>query len=377
MDGAGGVKAAGAVSLYGRILEAMTDVRVLSFHAGYRCANAGACCTSNWPIPVEADRHELLRAAIASGALRTVADDPAPFIEHAAAETAETPALLATSHGRCVFHDPAGRCAIHSALGHDALPLACRQFPRVSVIDPRGVSVTLSHYCPTAAALLADTNDGPAHRSAKREGGNDRERQFILLNSPGFPPHGEYVGLDARTALPPLMRPGMLLDWESWWKIEQLGVETLLTGGDSPEEALGLIRGAVHALLLWRPEDGHLIDAAHRVFREAGAERIPGPRALIASTLEAIPDEWRTVARWDIASGNSGVPDDLELRRFLAAHAFADWTIHLGGGLMAWVRSIETALAFIEAGAGVRQTDLILRHLIDPRVFAGFMSQRQ
>ena len=346
------------------------DVRVLSFHAAYRCANAGACCTSNWPIPIETDRHERLRAAMATGAVRAIARDVPAFVEPADDADEDSAALVATSHGRCVFHDPTGRCAIHSALGHDALPLACRQFPRVSVIDPRGVSVTLSHYCPTAAALLNDENDALAHRSAKRVGG-------ILVNPPRFPAHGEYIGLDARTALPPLLRPGMLLDWDSWWEIERLGVDTLLTGGGSPEEAVGIIRGAAHVLLSWRPEDGPLIDAAHRAFREADAERIPGPRTLIARTLDAVPDEWRTAARWDVASAGHTWIDDVELRRFLAAHAFANWTIHLDGGLMTWVRSIETALAFVEAGAEVRQTDLILRHLVDPKVFAGLVSQRQ
>jgi len=43
---------------------------------------------------------------------------------------------------------------------------------------------------------------------------------------------------------------------------------------------------------------------------------------------------------------------------------------------MAWVRSIETALAFVYAGASVRQTDLILRHLIDSKVFAQVLSKR-
>jgi hypothetical protein len=253
------------------------------------------------------------------------------------------------------------------------------------VIDPRGVSVTLSHYCPTAASLLADGNGDAialAHRSAQREdgqreGGNDAASHSIVVNSARFPAHGEYIGLDARTALPPLLRPGMLLDWNSWWEIERLGVETLLTGGGSPEEAVGIIRGAAHKLLAWRPEDGQLIDAAHRAFHEADAERIPGPRTLIARTLEAIPDEWRTAVRWDVASAGHTWIDDVELRRFLAAHAFANWTIHLDGGLMTWVRSVETALAFAAAGAGVRQTDLILRHLIDPKVFAGLVSQRQ
>jgi hypothetical protein len=52
-------------------------------------------------------------------------------------------------------------------------------------------------------------------------------------------------------------------------------------------------------------------------------------------------------------------------RRFLAAHAFANWAIHLGSGLESWLVSIETANAFLQAGAGVRHADLVLRHLTD------------
>ena len=44
-------------------------------------------------------------------------------------------------------------------------------------------------------------------------------------------------------------------------------------------------------------------------------------------------------------------------------HAFASWAIHREGGLGDWLRSIETAASLIEAGAGVRQADLLLRHL--------------
>ena len=341
----------------------MPDVRVLAFQAGYRCRNAGACCTSNWPIPIEVDRYERARGALASGALRTIAVDVEPFLEPAPDGDEDSAVLLATVHGRCVFHDPAGRCAIHAVLGHDALPLACRQFPRVTVIDPRGVSVTLSHYCPTVASLGND--------------GNDRERQFIVTNPAAFPPSGEYVGLDARTALPPLLRHGMLMDWDSWWQIERLGVETLLTRGGSPEEALGLIRGAVQLLLSWGPGHGPLDTAAERAFREADPERSPKLSTLVAVALDSIPDGARTAARWDLASANRALPGDLELRRFLAAHAFASWTIHLGGGLMAWVRSIETALAFVHSGADVRQTDLVLRHLIDPPALAARLSEPQ
>src|SRR5262245_11543308 len=188
-------------------LAVLSPVRVLSFHAPYRCQHAGACCTSNWPIPIEADRLIAARAALATGRLRPTLIDP-PAFDSPAHAPAEAPVLLGRDGHRCVFYDSgsvdgAGRCRIHGALGHDALPLACRQFPRVSVHDPRGVSVTLSHYCPTAAALL-DSQDALA----------------VLTNASAFPPTGEYIGLDATAGLPPLLRPDMLMDWESWWEWE-------------------------------------------------------------------------------------------------------------------------------------------------------------
>jgi Fe-S-cluster containining protein len=134
-------------------------VRVLSLHAPYRCRHAGACCTSNWPIPIEADRLSSIRAALATGRLQPAVGDRESAVRVAPDAPAETPAILGRADHDCVFYDrspaaAAGRCRIQSVLGHEGLPLACRQFPRVSVHDPRGVSVTLSHYCPTAAGLL-------------------------------------------------------------------------------------------------------------------------------------------------------------------------------------------------------------------------------
>ena len=46
------------------------------------------------------------------------------------------------------------RCAVHRQLGRETLPSACRDFPRVVTLTPLGVSITLSHYCPTAAGML-------------------------------------------------------------------------------------------------------------------------------------------------------------------------------------------------------------------------------
>ena len=197
-------------------------VRALSFHATYRCRHSGACCTSNWPIPIEADRLARVRAALASGSLRVPRSGAADIFTH---ETTDDGALLGVSHNACVFFDVgAGHlCAIQRVLGHDALPLACRQFPRVTVADPRGISVTLSHYCPTAAAMLA--SESPV---------------TVVTSAAAFPNDGEYVGLDATTSLPPMLRPGVLMDWESWWDVERLAVTHLSrhdgdSGGNADE----------------------------------------------------------------------------------------------------------------------------------------------
>ena len=59
-------------------------------------------------------------------------------------------------------------CAIQRQMGHDQLPSACRHFPRVVVLDPRGTFITLSHVCPTAARMLIAGGSGG--------GGDGRDR---------------------------------------------------------------------------------------------------------------------------------------------------------------------------------------------------------
>jgi len=324
---------------------AVREVRVLSFHAEYRCQNSGACCTANWPIPVEADRLARLQAGLATGALRPMVSGGTPALELLPDAPPESPALLAVHDGRCVFHDAAGSCEIHKALGHSALPLACRQFPRVCVTDPRGVSVTLSHYCPTAAGLLANESNHAG--------------ESILTNAPRFPPKAEYVGLDAVHALPPLLRPGILMDWEAWWEIERLSAEVLLTRGRDAGEALALLRGAVAAVSDWSPGPVRLIDRVHHSFEAPAQGSGPDAGALLSQAEQSVPEALRDQFRWQ----TTHFVADLTTRRFLAAHAFANWAIHLGSGLESWLLSIETANAFLQAGAGVRHADLVLRHL--------------
>ena len=327
-------------------------VRTLAVHAGYRCHHAGACCSSNWPIPIEPDQRLRVQSALASGALRPVVGDARTAIEAVPDELGDAPALLARVNAQCVFFEAdaevgVGRCRIHTSLGHDALPLACRQFPRVSLLDPRGASVTLSHYCPTAAGLLeAETSPSPA----------------ISIDPAAFPSNGEYVGLDVRKAWPPLLRPGVLMDWDSWWLCEELAVKLLLSDLDRDSRiALSDLRRAIGELQRWTPDDEPLGDRVRAAFDAAKTDSIsaePANPALVNAVYASIPPDLRPERFADTIATKPRAA-----HRFLAAHAFANWKIHEADGLPAWLVAIETARAFLTAGAGVRHADLVLRHL--------------
>ena len=329
-------------------------VRCLSMHAAYRCRDRGACCTAGWPIPVEADRLAQLEGALASGELHpagpAAAAAPIQWLPRA---PRDTPAVLAVVAGACVFHHAAAPrgCEIHHALGHDALPLACRQFPRVTVVDPRGVSVTLSHYCPTAASLL-DTSE-PA---------------VITIAAPAFPADGEYVGLDVRTDLPPPLRPDMLMDWEAWWMWEERSVAALARSTD-PAQTLATLAAVVEDVRTWGPTHGALGDRIQAAFARAGGSGRSRPPAFDRAerrheVLNAIPEELRAQA--GALQVGAARPSLTVRRNFLAAHAFANWTAQVGEGLRTWLRSLEAALALVDLGYDVRAADLLLRHLADP-----------
>jgi hypothetical protein len=207
----------------------------------------------------------------------------------------------------------------------------------------------LSHYCPTAAALLdAETSGEPA----------------IAINPPRFPVSGEYIGLDARRAWPPLVRRNLLMDWDAWWECERLAVDLLLSDLDAdPSIALTRLRTAVDDLRRWSPANGPLgarvADAFDRARQSAPAPVRANP-ALVDAAIAAIPNDIRPPRfPGHVETSNRAA------HRFLAAHAFANWAIHSERGLSAWIASIDAAAALLDAGAGVRQADLILRHFAD------------
>src|SRR5262249_36006307 len=125
---------------------------------------------------------------------------------------------------------------IHKELGPDLLPSACRQFPRVSVTDDRATRVSLSHFCPTAGAMLF--SDRPLER---------------VNAPPSLTLDGSVEGLDARGVLPPLIRPGLLTDPDGYDTWEAAGVEVLSRDELSPDQALGAIDEATRDVELWRP----------------------------------------------------------------------------------------------------------------------------
>jgi Fe-S-cluster containining protein len=333
--------------------------RVLSFHAGYRCRHSGACCTAGWPIPIEVDQLTRLRAAVATQALRPARgpkSTTSPFLVPAGAPP-ETPAVVGADRHGCVFRDlEQRRCRIHHALGADALPLACRQFPRVAVTDPRGVSIAFSTFCPTARAML--TSSTPVR---------------IELNAPGCPTGAVYSGLDATRGLPPAIRPDMLMDWMSWWRWEARCVQRLADDAGPIEDTLARLAWVIDELRSWSPGDERLDDRIDRAFREAVGARVAA-RHWTGTALEqaldeidgSIPEEWRP----DRPVIRGVRPDEPVLRRFAASHAFANWTAHLGRGLRTWLRSIEVPVALATAGLDPGTVDLLLRHLAEPAALA-------
>jgi Fe-S-cluster containining protein len=308
----------------------VTRRRCLSIHARYACAHAGACCTAQWPIPAEQPLIDAVRR-------RMVPVTGTPFEIVSAANGSRLSIVATTEDGACVFFEPgAGRlCAIHRTAGPRLLPSACRNFPRIALRDPRGVFVTLSHYCPTAARLLL------------------LEQDLAIVDAPpSITLDGEVEGLDATGVLPPLLRPGMLMSLDAYDTWEREAVATLNDRRLPPAEAVAAISAATAAASEWRPGDGDLSAAIEEAFADA--------RAAVGN--------WRPVSRLEHA-----------VKSFLAAHAFASWAPYQDGGLGAGAAAIQTALEQLDralpaarpgadTGAddtfitAVRQTDLLLRH---------------
>jgi hypothetical protein len=373
------------------------QTRALSIHARYGCGRSGACCTAGWAIAVEPGVEEGVRRAWAAGRLRVGGARSADDLLRPAAGLPEgARALLRQgAQGACALFERAGGnlCALHRQLGHGALPLACRQFPRLALLTPDAACLTLSHFCPTAAGLLFD--DAPC---------------TVVEDPPAFPADGEYVGLDARQAVPPLLRPDVILGWDGHREWEAHAVAVLTRDTTAPEDALAQLEAQAEAARAWRLEDGPFLAFLASVLSRA---RFPAPQV----AARAFDDDlglWRTVRACvpeGLAAPDEPAPGAAEadrrfvspawrtwagpIRRYLAARAFASWTALQGRGLRTTVAAVRCALAVLRVEAtravqsadrgldasllkeAIRAADLLLGHLAAPEVLARRLSQAE
>lgn len=227
-------------------------MRLIALHADYLCRHSGVCCAERWAIPVERVRQARLQSAIDSGTLRPP-HTQSTYFESAEGIDPDALVVVGRSGRDCVFFEPDHRlCAIHHDLGHAALPSACQHFPRVIAIDPRGVTLSLSHVCPTVGGLL----------TADVTGWNRRvDRGRVVTDGQ------DWSGLDAREVLPPQVNASLLWDWESMTAFEDQALDLL--GRTAPARALGVIDAVATALS--RLDEGELRPHVLAAFADADA----------------------------------------------------------------------------------------------------------
>lgn len=308
----------------------------LALHAAYACGHSGVCCTSGWAIPVE--RHRQPRLAARAEALTTTRITwltPAP----GGAPDEVAGVLAQRTDGACVFHAQGRGCLVH-----DARPVSCEHFPFVVVVDPRGVHVSLSHYCPTAAALLFS-------RDASLE---------IVAGDPVLPDGRLPEGLDAREALPPVAGGAgtpRLMEWNEVSAWEQQAVRRWAASAcETPPTPDAAALAAVYATV------------------PAGLPAWYVPADLTGAWVRWGLTGWHT---WHTVIG-----------RYLAARVVASWALHLGEGVALVDASVAQARNVLQGevaricGAeqapltqarltrAIRQADLLLLHHADLRALA-------
>jgi hypothetical protein len=309
-------------------------MRLLALHAGYLCRHSGVCCTEAWAIPVEHVRHVRLTAALESGALRPPAPR-APFFEPSADLDPDASVVVGRAGRDCVFFDPIGGrlCAIHRDLGPRALPVACQHFPRVVVADPRGVTLTLSHVCPTAADLLFDEVAGwseVVHHGR------------VVLDGV------EWTGLDAREALPPQVHGSLLWDWDSMTAFEKRALDLL--GRVTPRHALGIVDAAARSLS--RFERGPLLTRVFEAFDEAeatGEPLEPDIGGLTALARRCVSGGPHPAERPPAADDAAWHLIDPQVSRYLAARLLASAVMYHALDVRVWSGWLQTSYAVLRS----------------------------
>jgi Fe-S-cluster containining protein len=355
-------------------------VFALSFHADYRCAHSGVCCSSHWDVPVELPIYRRLSDALAAGVIRQQAPADgggAPFMD--AEEPADEAAAIfaRTPEGRCVFfHGESRLCSIHRDAGEGHLPSTCRHFPRVAVRDRRGTFISLTHFCPTAAKSLFRT-DVPIE---------------VVESPPPFPPT-DYEGLSVGDEdWPPLLHPTMLADLDGYSAWERhmvsrcadptLDAETVVATLERDARALhGFVPGALPLARLVAELPVEPVRAYPDATLAPSLAHYAAVIATVPDEFKPDPDECGLEGAFSRLVAPAWADWQLPLKRYLAAKAFANWTAYQGRGFLTIVRGLEAALALVRVEAArqcrntarpldaallleaFRQADFALNHL--------------
>lgn len=303
------------------------------------------CCTAGWPIPVEKSRVTAIEETIARNVIPLRVE---PWLLSGADAPDDVAGILAArDNGHCVFFE-AGRpgCSIH-----DVKPAGCTHFPYLCLIDQRGVHVTLSHYCPTAASLLFEHRGPVAIVEGHAPTGDD-----------------DVEGMDARESLPPACATATvgkpseltprLMSWDelSAWERDQIA------------------RAKIDEL--------HVDDVA--LFNHARAA-VPPPWG-----WPAPPEHLEQV--WYSLIAPAWPHFEEPLANYAAAKLFASWSLYLGDGVEAAAHSARVASAVLRIETArqcamfrrpldrelmieaIRQSDLLLVHYADPGLLAATSS---
>ena len=282
-------------------------------------------------------------------------------------------AIAKDERGICIFREHR-RCTLHVVGGEAMLPTACRHYPRILRRDATQTALTLSHYCPTAAALLL-TPDSLEVTTAR----------------PPLEIHEPLDGLDARGALPPLLHPHMLMDAAGYAAWEE-AVVSAFARETSPGAGLAWIGSATDHLRQWNPGCGPLDIAITSAFGSTNGagppptwmlQLLPLVRSLNKGAV-TLDDDEHLDARWMAIA-----PEDARVvRNYLAARAFGNWIAYQGRGLrsvVAWLSACHDVLRLLacraaeERGSRVladdlveaaRHADYVMLHTVDSQAFA-------
>jgi hypothetical protein len=353
----------------------------LSHHLAYACRHSGACCTARWPIPIERDRVAAVEAAIAGGGVRA----PIEWYRPARDAPAEVAGVLALQpSGACVFHQPraahtgtaiTGGCAIHAMR-----PVSCRHFPYACVIDPRGVHVTLSHFCPTAANLLFD-EDVEVH---------------VVAGPPIFDDGGAPEGLDARDGLPPVSLHASHAAPSTAAGTRHAAPSTApCTPHPAPSTAPCTLHpapstGPAQQLMSWEAVTRWERDFVAALAEDCRTPAAPSPVSF-SRARNAVPSPWswpEPPADVDSLWHDLVAPEwprwTRVIGRYLASKAHASWAMHVGSGPPDVERQVDLARTVLQVEAvrtsaatgrpldraaltrAIRQADLLLLHHADP-----------